>query len=420
MIRNLRDRCGHEALQRPLRRSGLSHAFPSVLAGIVLAGILMNNTAQAAESGRPWQGSVGISATYSDNRDGVSTNRNGSLSMQGQCSAGYLFQSGDRTQLKITATPSVKWRGDADRETEGSDGEPFGYFGGLDLDISHAFSPLITLTAGDSVLYTDEGDMLEQGGMVRHASSLFNNSAKVGTMVMLSQSVAATLSANSGLTRYEDNYLARLLNSDTYSGNGGLAWDLGSGYAIAGRVGTTRLKGVGTNSRFGSTTFTYGAGIDKALASDMNVKTFCSYQVMEFEYADLDPSAQWGGGAELSASSSMRTRWSLKADYGLSLPNVGGYSGSKRLSAGGTLEHDILVDRWSMGLHGEVSDSRYQGESETAPAGSDQKVAAGVSCDYMIDRTWSVRCRYTREDWRSDLRDSFTRNVIDAGISASF
>jgi hypothetical protein len=71
-------------------------------------------------------------------------------------------------------------------------------------------------------------------------------------------------------------------------------------------------------------------------------------------------------------------------------------------------------------LQGQYSDGNYDEEGEALPGGSDKLATATLRGNFKLDRVWAITGGYTYENWDSEVRESFDRNLVDLGVKASF
>jgi hypothetical protein len=87
-------------------------------------------------------------------------------------------------------------------------------------------------------------------------------------------------------------------------------------------------------------------------------------------------------------------------------------------SVSGAIDHDVLSDRLTLSLRGQYSEGDYADEGADLPGGLDKLTSVGISGRYWVSRNWAVQAGYTHENWDSDLRESFDRNLVDVGVTA--
>jgi hypothetical protein len=84
----------------------------------------------------------------------------------------------------------------------------------------------------------------------------------------------------------------------------------------------------------------------------------------------------------------------------------------------GSIDHDVLAERLTVTLRGQYSEGDYDSEGTDLPSGKDKLTSVGFGAKYWLNRNWSINAGYTYENWDSDLRESFDRNLVDVGVTA--
>jgi hypothetical protein len=89
------------------------------------------------------------------------------------------------------------------------------------------------------------------------------------------------------------------------------------------------------------------------------------------------------------------------------------------MSGWAAVDHDV-TSRLMVTLQGQYSDGNYDEEGEALPGGSDKLATATLRGNFKLDRVWAITGGYTYENWDSEVRESFDRNLVDLGVKASF
>ena len=112
------------------------------------------------------------------------------------------------------------------------------------------------------------------------------------------------------------------------------------------------------------------------------------------------------------------TRFRVGASYGLYAPYVRPYSIQTLTAFNAAVDHDVLDNRLTVTLAGQYGRGHYKSEGATLPGGNDDMVMGTLGATYKVNRTWSVNAGVSVENWDSDVRESFTRNSVNAGVRA--
>lgn len=369
----------------------------------------------------PWALSATLNSQFSDNRDGVSENKESNVDVSLTPRADLRWRDGDRSLLDFYLMPSIKWHSNPRDESSGEGQNDAELFGAVGVDGSHRFTPRVGVKAGDALSYNDDPEITESGATVRQSSSHWLNNLHAGVDVELSQKVGASLMGSSIMKRYTDQVVADNQDEDIYQAEADLKYLMGSGYSVFGLIGfsdfNAESSGAGSRNR-GSQVLSYGVGIERVFSPDVTGKIAGGYQTAEYDDDALESTDTMNGNAEMTFRAASPTRFRVGGSYGYFAPNVRPYSIQTLTAVSGAIDHDVLSDRLTLTLRGQYSEGDYADEGVGLPGGLDKLTTVGFSGRYWVQRNWAVQAGYTHETWDSDLRESFDRNLVDVGVTA--
>jgi hypothetical protein len=369
----------------------------------------------------PWALSATLSSQFSDNRDGVSSNEESNVDVSVTPRADLRWRDGERSMVDLFLMPSVKWHSNPRENKSGAPQNDAELFGAVGVDGSHRFTPRVGVKAGDMLSYNDDPEISQGGANVRQSASHWLNDAHAGVDMELSEKVGASLMGSSLMKRYTDNAVADNQDEDTYKAEADLKYLTGSGYTLFGLAAfsdfNAKSSGAGSRNR-GSHVLSCGVGVERIFSPDVIGKISGGYQMAEYDDDALDSTDTANGNAEMTFRAASATRFRVGGSYGYYSPNVRPYSIQTLTAVSGAIDHDVLSERLTLTLRGQYSEGDYADEGADLPGGLDKLTTVGVSGRYWMNRNWSIQAGYTHENWDSDLRESFDRNLVDIGVMA--
>ncbi len=366
----------------------------------------------------PWKLSARLGAQFSDNRDGLAENKESNWDIYLEPRADYRFQNGERTLLDLAVVPMVKWHSNPRDVASGSPQNETELFGTAMVELMHQLSPRVTLTLGDAITYNDDPQIDNGGANVRYSNNHIWNNAHAGIEGGMTETVAAGVKGSYIIKRYDDSVVAENEDEDILDGQAYLKYKTGANCDVLGIVGVSDFKNKSVDHARGSTVMSAGAGVEKTFNPDFKGKVLAGYQHGEYDNEDMDSIDTPNGSLELTFRAQSATRFRVNASYGLYAPYVRPYAIQTLTAFTGAIDHDVLANRLMVSLLGQYGHGKYKSEGVDYPGGSDDMVSVGISANYRINRTWSVQGGYTYENWDSDVRESFSRNLVDFGVKA--
>ena len=148
---------------------------------VVAAGVLLvGNGVWAQETETKAPDPLTLSATlgsqFTDNRDGVKSNKTSNVDVYLSPRADLRWQDGERSYVDLFLLPSVKWHSNPRPQSEGDGQHDTELFGAVGVDAMHMISPRLMIGGGDTFSYTDDPEITEGGTSVRRSSSYYLNS----------------------------------------------------------------------------------------------------------------------------------------------------------------------------------------------------------------------------------------------------
>jgi len=391
--------------------------------GVMLVPLMAgtNGIAQEQDLGAPtdgpWLLSARFGGEFSDNRDGVKNNKESNLDLFIEPRADYRFRDGDRTVLDLAVLPMVKWHSNPRDASQGAAQNDAEIFGTAAAELSHQMTPRLLLSLGDAITYNDDPEVNNGGGNVRYSNNHIWNNAHANVDCEMTEKLTGSVGGNYSLKRYSDSTVAQTEDEDIFESNADLKYKMGSGYKLIGSVGASKFKNKAVDANRGSTVLAAGAGVEKTFTPDLIGKVMGGYQHGEYENSAYKAIDTPNASAELTMRAASETRFRVGGSYGLYAPYVRPYSIQTLTAINAGVDHDVLSKRLTVSLNGQFGNGHYKAEGANK-GGDDTMVMVGVRADYRVNRIWSINGGYSVENWDSDVRESFTRNLVDFAVKA--
>lgn len=365
----------------------------------------------------PLRLSARVGGEFTDNRDGLK-DKKGNLDLFVEPRADYRFRDGDRTVLDFAVLPMVKWHSDPRTLEEGSAQNDTELFGTAAVELMHQLNRRVQLNLSDAITYNDDPEVSNGGANVRRSDNHIWNSLHAGVEAGVTEKVFAGAEGNYILKRYSDSAVANDEDEDILNGQGYMKYKTGAGCNLLGLVSASDFKNDSTTRQRGAQVYGAGAGLEKIFNPDMTGKVTVGYQHGVYDDDSLSDIDTPNGEVELTLRSASATRFRIGGSYGLYAPYVRPYSVQKLAAVTASVDHDLLPNRMVATLRGQVGRGDYKSEGADFPGGNDDLITVGASLDYRFSRVWSCNVGYTYENWDSDVRESFDRNMVDFSVKA--
>lgn len=363
----------------------------------------------------PWMFSTRVGAQFSDNRDGVKDNKESNVDVYVEPRVDYRFRDGDRSVLDLALLPMVKWHSNPREADEPSAQNDTELFGTALAELSHQLTPRLMLSIGDAITYSDDPEVDNGGGNVRYSNNHIWNNAHASMDYQMTEKLVGGVSGKYILKRYSDSDVAETEDEDIMDGDVNMKYAMGSGYRLLGSVGASQFKNEAVDRNRGSSVYYAGAGVEKTFSPDFIGKVMAGYQHGEYEEDSVDSIDTPNGSAELTMRAASETRFRIGAGYGFYAPYVRPYSIQTLTTVNAGVDHDVLSKRLTVSLDGQYGNGHYKAEGDLE-SGDDTMTMASLRANYRLNRNWSVNAGYSIENWDSDVRESFTRNLVDVGV----
>ena len=366
----------------------------------------------------PWLLSTRLGGEFSDNRDGVKAKKTSNLDLFVEPRADYRLRDGERTVLDLAVLPMLKWHSNPRENSTGSPQNDTELFGTAAMELMHQLTPRVQLNFSDALTYNDDPEISNGGGSVRRSDNHIWNNAQGGVAVGLTETVSSGVEGGYSVKRYSDSIVAKEEDEDILNCKVYVKSKLGSGYNLFGYVGGYDFKNKSEIHNRGSKVIDGGAGIEKIFNPDVTGKITAGYQHAEYADSSLSNIDTPNGSVELTLRAASETRFRIGGSYGLYAPYVRPYSIQTQTAVSGAIDHDVLPNRLTVSLNGQCSRGRYESEGASYPGGNDDMFSVGLNAAYRVDRTWSLNAGYSYENWDSDVRESFDRNLVNFSVKA--
>lgn len=373
---------------------------------------------QDVEGVKPWLLSARVGGQYTDNRDGLENDKESNFDFLVEPRADFRYRDGDRTLLDLFLVPQVKWHSNPRTAEEGGAQNDSELFGSVGAELMHQLSPRVTVNVGDALTYNDDPSISEGGSSVRRSASHLRNEAHAGVEGALTEKASLGVKGSSMIKRFKDDQVASEQDEDILDSEAYGKYKMGSGFNVLGMVGWSDFRNDSPDRERGSSVMSVGVGVEKIFTPDFLGKVTAGYQHAEYDDEELDALDSPSARAELTLRAAAPTRFRVGAGYGIYAPYVRPYSLQKLTSLNGAVDHDLLANRLTVSLVGQVASGDYEDEGADLPGGTDELVSVGVRGDYRFSRNWSLQAGYTYENWDSDVRESFSRNLVDVAVKA--
>lgn len=389
----------------------------AVLSGVI---IYCSAMAYAEEAVRPWAASVSAGASYNDNRDGTDGNKENNVDLFIQPRVDFIYR-GEQTTLDLFYSPNLSWRSNPREDNENSPQNDMDIYHALGAILVHKFSERLNVRVSDNFYTTDDPQVDQNGVTVREDMSYLYNAALADVNMQLAENASATIGGGTALKRYDDNDVAANEDEDVTSLNGIFRYLMGSGYSVLAGVDHNIFDNSSTNLDRGSQVTTYAVGIEKYFLPTLSAIIKGGVQTIDYDSNTISSDTGGYGSAELRLTEGL-TRFTVNAIYGYYGPLVRPYSSQIRTVYGAKVERDLSA-ALTLVLEGQYCLGEYDEErledGTTLPGGDDKMFLGIIKGTYKMSQRVSFDLGYQFEDWNSDVRESFTRNMVTALVKTS-
>ena len=373
-----------------------------------------------AQEKEPLQVGVKVGTTYSDNRDGTDSDKEDNFDVFAQPRIDLILDDG-QTSLDFFLAPSVTWRSnprDNDEPSPQNDEDVYVYLGAV---FQQKFSEATVLRLADDFSYTDDPNIDLGGVSVREDESHYYNAVRADFSTMLGETYGVQVLGANSIKRYDEDVVADEEDEDVYKVDGIFRVLLGNGLKGLAQVGYSDFENESTTVDRGAQIMTYAVGLEKDMTAKLKGVVKGGVQTVEYSNDELDSDTTGYGAAELMLSESA-TRVAVGVGYGFYGPYVRPYSSQTRTYVSAKVERDI-GSKLTLAAEGQFGRGEYEKERISAtqelPGGDDDMWLGALKGTYQVHRNVDLELGYQIEDWDSDVRESFTRNLVTAAVKAS-
>lgn len=397
-------------------RRGFGLAWILTLAALFSVGA--SAYGQGGESSEPIRTSVRVGGEYSDNRDGSRTNKQGNLDAVVEPRLEFRYSDADRTLLGVSFAPALKWHSNPRTGAEGGAQNDSELFGAIEVQASHRPTQKTTLTAVDTISYSDDPAVSEGGVVVRNSAGRLSNSARAGLLTEFSPTIAGAINGESTVVRYDDSALAKEADARGLSADAKLFYLFGSGISLFGALSQTSHRTESADGEDRISTVSYLGGVRRDCERGVAGSLSSGYETLDYD----DPAKPSGGminsRIELTFQPASALRCRLSGGYGFTALNLGTNLAQKTFSMAGGVDRDFMAGRLTVGLQGQYSHARSLLEGDVSADGSEEMLRVSMGLTFRLGRKMLLTGGYAFEDWQSDFRESFDRNLLSVGWSA--
>jgi len=372
--------------------------------------------AQADESKNVIVG-VTVGAEFTDNRDGLSTNKNASFNVAVAPSF-ELRGRPLRWALELIYAPSILWRSNPRDIEDGNPQNDTDLYHNLSTRAEYKVDDRSGVRVGDRFSTTDDPDVQSGGTTVREDLSYIYNQVYVEGDMFVSRSIGFGLTSHNTIKRYLEDVVANTSDEDTTDAALTLMADIGNQMFVLAKGTFSDFENASTNSATerGAQTMTYSLGFKKVFTPSTYGLVEGGIQSAEYDNALLTTDDSLYANLQFVIRE-QEYRFTGFAGYGIFQPYVRPYSSQKRTFVGINGERTIAeVLTFNVGI--QYSNGRYDEVSAGNPAGDDNLFLISARSSYKINRHLAVEVGYQFENWESDLREPFDRNTISVAVKA--
>ncbi len=375
---------------------------------------------QPAQDTDHWLFSLTVAAHYDDNRDALKDNPQSDLDLIVRPRATLLYNL-DQTFLRLFYEPSYTWRSDPRSVADGNPQNREEWYQSAGLTVTRQFSPLVGFKAGDIFAYTDDPSVTEGGVAQRQNNTYLGNRLYGSLDVTPSRVTYGRLDASYSLKRYKDKAVSDNWDEDVVDSVLEAGHTVAQGMNAFGQLGVSIYQNASTNMDRGSKAYTFAGGLEKTFTPDFTGRITAGYQEAVYDDSGIGSKGGWLARLETTLGGSTPTRLRLLAEHGFYMPYVLPYSIQEMSTFRAAVDHDVTRDLM-LSVSGQYTDSFYPAEASTSShvdlaGGHDRMTDVGLNATYRINRNFSCGAGYRYQSWDSDVRESYSHNMIDLSFT---
>lgn len=321
----------------------------------------------------------------------------------------------ERTYLGLRYRPTLMWY--SDRDDDDSD-----FMHNLDLNFLHNFSPMLSLSVSDSLLYSQMPELQSEDFIVREDDDNYLNNL-VGTLsYKVRPTTRVDVSGRYILLRYSDDSPAKDAN-DYYSVVGGLTirQQLASLTTVNGdlRYQSVVYDEADENSNRDATSLFAGLGLEQTFTPQLIGNLRAGMESRSYDDDTYDDNTQPYGEVSMTFLPSPATRITGAASYSIYESDVARYMSQNRTYFSLSLAHDFTA-KWSFYASSAYSLNQYDADyamDAGLPDADEKTMLVSARLTYRVNRiNWlEAGWQYVKLDSDVDGRVSYDRNRVDIG-----
>lgn len=359
--------------------------------------------------GKDFQLKNRIRFEYDDNIYERADHKSGSFKIEDELELIYNMNF-EQSYVGLRYRPSFVWW--ADRPSDSTD-----LHHGLDLDLSHNFTPRLTLSVKEIFLYAQQPQLMDRGVTISENDNYIYNRANADISYLLRPQTKLELGGRYTLLRYDNNKVSKLEDYDIYAGGASLRHQMSADTALSGEARVENITYTGPN-RDSSSEY-IGGGLEHTFNPAFLGNIRAGLQHKDFSASSLDAKNQPYIDGALTYLPSPRTRLSAGAGYSMFESDVYPYANQDRTLVYASAAHDLTASV-TLFLTGSYQESAYSGDQSIdktlkSKDGTEEIVQISASAIYKISRNNWLEAGYQYINLNSDVRSDFDRNRVSVG-----
>jgi len=365
--------------------------------------------ADETNHGRDFQLKNRLRFEYDDNINESKNNKQDSFKIEEELELIYNMNF-EQSYVGLRYRPSFVWWDN--RPSDSTD-----LHHDFDLDLSHTFSPRLTLSVKDSFLYAQQPELMDRGVTVRENDDYIYNRANADLSYLLRPQTRLEVGGRYNLLRYDNNKVSNLEDYDIYAGGATLRHQVSADTTISGDLRVEDITYDGPNRD--STSEYIGGGVENTFNPSFIGSLRAGLQHKDFSASSIDAQNQPYVDGAVTFLPSPRTRLSAGVGYSMFEADVYPYANQDRTLVYASVAHD-LTGKISLFLTGSYQDSSYSGDQSVDQSlkskdGSEEIIQVSASATYKVNRNNWIEAGYQFINLNSDVREDFDRNRVSVG-----
>jgi len=373
-----------------------------------------------AQGERPLSFSIGLVESFDDNRDGVSSGKESLLETRVYPRADFKLYR-DQIDLDIFYSPSLCYR-DNPRPDQNT------------TDIYHDFGLDSAFRASERMRFNFALPVSMSDTPAEMVSSQTFHEFVTYTVFRPSLAASYEVIPSRALVAFRGDYMLKRYKGETYAAIGdedeagvgaSAKYVMKSGWNLLGDISYGNTDLGNSNSEYTRSTkvFYGGLGLEKVfglwsararIGLDSSSSEIAGSSVIIKESV-VKP----GGDIDVSYVPTDMTRISASLGYHTLRSDIVPFAKQQRTSLALSASHKF-TERLELTMRGVYGSGEYSDIAGFKSGGTDSVSGLGGSLAYSLNRNLSIAAGYRFEDWKSDVRDSYRRNVGDVSVRAQF